>query len=243
MHQALNHAKLGVELADQSKDDFQRLFQRTTLANTQHHTGCLADTETLFQRAEEIQKHTYPEFPILHSVQGFRYCLFLLDRRRFREVRTRSTRTLEWAVKQEQPLEIALDRISLGRACLRHAQKKNTCNFALVSTYLHQSVDGLRKSGRIDYLPHGLLARAELYRAMKDFKRAYTDLAEAQSIAERGEMMLFVCDIHLEWTRLRLAQGDRDKAREHWATAKAMIERMGYHRRDRDVEEIEKQLA
>jgi len=32
-------------------------------------------------------------------------------------------------------------------------------------------------------------------------------------------------------------------AREHWATAKAMVERMGYRRRDREVEEITLELG
>jgi hypothetical protein len=69
------------------------------------------------------------------------------------------------------------------------------------------------------------------------------DLAEAQRIAEHGEMGLRLCDCHLEWARLWLAQGDPAIASEHWATAKAMVERMGYHRRDREVEEIARELG
>jgi hypothetical protein len=46
-----------------------------------------------------------------------------------------------------------------------------------------------------------------------------------------------------EWARLCLAQGDPTLARENWATAKAMVERMGYHRRDREVEEIARELG
>ena len=34
----------------------------------------------------------------------------------------------------------------------------------------------------------------------------------------------------------------KEKAQEHWATAKDMIEKMGYHRRDKEVEELEGQL-
>jgi hypothetical protein len=34
----------------------------------------------------------------------------------------------------------------------------------------------------------------------------------------------------------------KQKAREHWETAKEMIEKMGYHRRDKEVEELEGQL-
>jgi hypothetical protein len=33
------------------------------------------------------------------------------------------------------------------------------------------------------------------------------------------------------------------QAREHLKTAKEMIEKMGYHRRDKEVEELEKQLT
>jgi hypothetical protein len=54
---------------------------------------------------------------------------------------------------------------------------------------------------------------------------------------------LHLCDCHLEWARLRLAQGDPTLASKHWVTAKAMVERMGYHRRDREVEEIARELG
>ena len=50
----------------------------------------------------------------------------------------------------------------------------------------------------------------------------------------------------MEYARLNLAKvGDLRKveeARKHWEIAKKMIDEMGYHRRDKDVEEIEKQL-
>jgi hypothetical protein len=40
-----------------------------------------------------------------------------------------------------------------------------------------------------------------------------------------------------------LVQGNPDKAREHWRTSTAMIERMGYHRRGNEVTELGEQLA
>jgi len=39
-----------------------------------------------------------------------------------------------------------------------------------------------------------------------------------------------------------LLQGEGGEARKHWEIAKKMIDEMGYHRRDKEVEEIEKQL-
>ncbi|MEE8247806.1 MAG: hypothetical protein V3S87_11155, partial [Alphaproteobacteria bacterium] len=65
---------------------------------------------------------------------------------------------------------------------------------------------------------------------------------EAMSVAERGSMGLFQADAHLEYARLHLATGEKPKARDHLATAKEMVERMGYHRRDGEVEELEKKL-
>jgi hypothetical protein len=46
----------------------------------------------------------------------------------------------------------------------------------------------------------------------------------------------------LESARLALAMGDRASARKAWEMAKSMVEEMGYHRRDEEVKENERQL-
>lgn len=91
-------------------------------------------------------------------------------------------------------------------------------------------------------LPRGLLARAEFHIAQKSFDKASRDLDEAKTIAERGEMGLHKADCRLGYARLYLAAGDKEKAREALAIAKEMIGKMGYHRRDGEVREMEKQL-
>ena len=53
---------------------------------------------------------------------------------------------------------------------------------------------------------------------------------------------MHLADCHLEYARWYLAKGDKAKARGHWEIAKKMIEKMGYHRRDKEVEELEEQL-
>ena len=55
-------------------------------------------------------------------------------------------------------------------------------------------------------------------------------------------MRLFEADCHLEYARLYVAMGEGDQAREPLATAKAMIEETGYHRRDGEVVELEEAL-
>ena len=94
----------------------------------------------------------------------------------------------------------------------------------------------------MDEIPRGLLARSELYRVMGEFDRAQVDLDEAMSIATRSGMGLYEAECHLEYAQLYLARGEKERARESWAKAREMIERMAYHRRDKDVQEIDEQL-
>jgi tetratricopeptide (TPR) repeat protein len=239
--QSLAFAQQSVELADRSGDSFMRMASRTTLADALHQAGQMAEAEAAFRKAEALQEERQPAYPLLYSVQGFQYCELLMEQGRLREVRDRAAQTLEWLTTQNWLLDIALDNLTLGRASLRHAQ--GTGDYAAAVDFLLRAVNRLRQAGRMDYLPRGLLARAEMYRLTGDYHHAQSDLAEAQRIAERGEMGLHLCDCHLEWARLGLAQGDPTLAREHWAMAKAMVERMGYHRRDREVEEIARELG
>jgi len=74
------------------------------------------------------------------------------------------------------------------------------------------------------------------------FAQAQRDLDEALTIATRGEMGLHQADGHLAYARLHLAMGDTIRAWESLATARAMVARMGYHRRDAEVQELEEQL-
>ncbi len=237
--QALELARQSVALADRSGDEFERMSDMTTLADALHQAGQAEEAAAAFRQAEEMQKQRQPEYPLLNSLRGFRYCELLLGQGQHQEVKERAARTLEWVKQHGSLLSDALDNLSLGRAWLLQSGAGDDGRAA---EFLQRAVDGLRQT-ELQYLPFGLLARAELRRVTGEYERARTDLDEVQRIAERGGMGLHLADCHLERARLYLATGERDKAREHWTTAKAMIERMGYHRRDKDVAEIEAQLG
>ena len=240
---ALDYARQSVELADKSGDSFLRMAMRATLAAVLHHAGRLEEAEALFREVEEMQKERQPEFSFLYSLRGYNYCDLLLGQAKYEEVQHRAGQTLGWVTKQGPLLDIALDHLSLGRAYLLHAQQERTGDLSEAEKHLDRAVHGLRVSGQQDELPRGLLVRAELNRSPTGFQRARSDLDEAMSIAERGGMRLHEADAHLEYTRLHLAMGDTEKARESLDTAKAMVEEMGYHRRDPDVADLESQLA
>jgi tetratricopeptide (TPR) repeat protein len=215
---------------------------RTRLADALHQSGLNAEAVAALHEAEEMQKQRQPEYPLLYSLSGFRYCDLLLDQEQVQDVKDRAVRTLEWFQNSYPPLSLALDNLSLGRAFLLEAQQPGTGDTTQAAEFFQRAVDGLRQAGQMDELPRGLLARAALHRVSSDYVRAERDLAEVFRIATRGPMGLYLADYHLESARLHLAQGNQDNAREHWEKAKAMIKRMGYHRRDKEVNEIAQQL-
>lgn len=102
---------------------FQRLAQRTTLADALHQAGRLGDAATLFADAEARQRVMQPSYPLLYSVQGAQYCDLLLSQGHAADVRRRSEQTLEWATRAGSGLlDIAVDTLSLGRAALAEAE-------------------------------------------------------------------------------------------------------------------------
>jgi tetratricopeptide (TPR) repeat protein len=241
---ALEYARQSVELADRSGDAFWRMANRTDLADALHQAGYLAESEAAFREAEAMQQARQPEYPLLYSLQGFQYCELLLGQGKAQEVQSRASQTLEWAEQAALSLlTIALDHLSLGRAYLLQALQQVSRDYAQAAAYLERAVDGLRAAGAQEFIIRGLLARAELRRVTGDLPGAQKDLEEATSIATRGGMRLHQADCHLEYARLYLARGEKEKARESLATAQGMVAEMGYHRRDVEVEELEAQFT
>ncbi len=134
------------------------------------------------------------------------------------------------------------------------------------AAWLAQALDAFRAAGQLDDVPRGHLARAALRRSVGDWDGAARDLDEVEEIAEPGPMRLFLCDMALERARLAFARiaafaplngliddsppqpaqpGPEERAklaedvRVNLATARELIERCGYHRRDEELAELE----
>ncbi|MFN0112072.1 MAG: hypothetical protein ACKVZH_24685, partial [Blastocatellia bacterium] len=75
---AVGDAEQSVNYADCSGDAFQRYSKRTTHADALHQAGRRTEAESLFQEAEQMQADDQPEYPLLYSLRGFRYCDLLL---------------------------------------------------------------------------------------------------------------------------------------------------------------------
>ena len=212
---AVATAERAVAHADRSGNQFEIIMQRTTQADVMQAAGRREEAEQLFADAERRQRQSERNCPLLYSLQGYQYCDLLLAKGEWAAARDRAAQTLEWA-KARQPLrDIALDRLTLGRAHLglalaacepsaSPAERQRDARTARAR--LDEAVDGLRAAGDLRFVPSGLLARAAFRRSVGDWKRAARDLDEVEEIAEPGPMKLHLCDVAIERARLAFAQ-------------------------------------
>jgi tetratricopeptide (TPR) repeat protein len=291
--EAVDDGRRAIEWADRSGDANWPYAARTTAADALHQRGERGEARALFEEAERMQADDQPQFPLLYSLQGFRYADLILapaeraawrrilvalfsenqppgasprfsvgagassspqepDASAFRliavdaalaacaEAAGRASQTLEWMNSDPNAslLEIALDHLTLARAGLYRAILESVvpAAFALLgpASELDLALNGLRQAGALNHVPKALLT-ASLLERMKDEggrRKSEQHLAEAQLIAERGPMPLYLADVHLHRARLFADRTELAKAR-------ALIEKHHYGRRREELADAE----
>ena len=219
VREAILAARSSVDLANRSGDRDEQMKEMTALAAALLASGDLIEAQPFLMEAERIQSEEYPGYPILYSLRGFLYCDLLLEQGQTEEVIRRAAQILIWARPNRILLDVGLANLSLGCAHPSGSQER--------SFYLGQAVEFLRQSGALHMLPLGLLARG-----------ASQDLEEVFRIATRSGMRLYLTDYHLASARLAITNRDLAKARDHFQQAETLIKETGYHRRDKQLEQL-----
>lgn len=160
------------------------------------------------------------------------------------EAQHRASQMLESIPDWYSLLSIALDHLSLARAGL-YRSILNPSAFRLPHSEMEAALSGLRQAGAMNHLPKALLTASlnaewgilneecddeESDSAFRTPSSAFLD--EAEEIARRGPMPLYLADVHLH--RARLFR-DRDEL----AKARVLIEKHGYGRRKEELEDAE----
>jgi hypothetical protein len=210
---AVDAAARSIKYADRSGDAQQMITKRTTYADALHAAGQRDAAQHLFADAEQRQCAFQPEFPLLYSLWGYRYCDLLLAKADWTDAHNRAIRTLEWVKAQGWLLDIALDTLTLGRADLalvlnnkQQFSSNRRDDMRTARMRLDEAVERLRTAGTSHQVPRGLLARAAFRRSIADWNGATRDLDEVEEIAEPGPMRLHLCDLALERARLAFAR-------------------------------------
>ena len=230
---AVSCAQKSIEFARRAIDYFGEFTNYIHLGYVLCQSGEQIRALEMFQEAG-VQQSTR-----LASLSAFWYCDVLLDLRQHEEVLGRAADAINMAKRQNWPLDLALNQLCMDKAELIAWQINHGGSSVDDKSRFDDVVDGLRHAGRIDYIPHGLLARASLRRVSKDFVGAKRDVDEVMRVSKRCQMKLFECDAHLECARLHTDLGERAQARTHMKEANDLIVATGYHRRDRELAGIE----
>ncbi len=267
---AVDTAAQSVVLADRSGLAFEKMAARIYHAAALHQAGRekdIGNSRRVFAEAEAIQGKTQPEFPLMYSGAGFRYCDLLLSESErtawrvfdmgyivrtgattsnpargdegiaaclevIRSIEQRATLALTIAERTPNPLDIALNHLTLGHAWLYRVVFEPATPLSSARTHLEEALTILRHVERHDHRPRVLLTRAWLHVLEREMQQAHNLLSEAQALAERGGMKLFLADVHLHRARLFREKTELPRAR-------SLIEQTGYLRRLPELEAAE----
>ncbi len=203
---ATDLAERAVKYALLDGNNFLKIRAQAVLADVCFQNGEWERACKLFTEAESDQRKTFPRDPLLHSVDGYRWCELKLAQGRSLEVVERCNQYLEGVTprNRKSKLGLALATLTLGRA------EQAINRLASARALLDQAVQRLRDVGDIEFIARGLLARAAYYRVSGDYNRAERDLQGADGVASRAGMRLIQADSWLESARLYLARNVLD---------------------------------
>jgi hypothetical protein len=217
-----------VAFADRSRDAGMRSIMRTAHADALFQAGSLARASALFREAEALQKETQPGLPRLYSLQGYGYCALLLARGRAAEAAARADYALAATMQGKQvSLDIALATLAQARAALAQAPLASPAP-AACAALSEKALAALRRANAEEFVMRGLLAHAEALWRCGDANAAGEPLREAETIAARGPMPLFLADAHLLRARIALSQRNFAEAAKQRAAASGLIAEHGY---------------
>ena len=241
---AVAAAEEAVTFADRSGDAFQRIVLRTTHADALAQAGRLARSEALYREAEALQKERRPNLPRLCALEGFRYCDLLLARGRAAGTTARAEYMIARSVADAMTptLTVALEIMTQARAVLAEAPLSAPApgDCAELSK---QALAALHRANEEIWLARGLLAHAEALLRCGDAKAADDPLREAETIAARGPMPLFMTQAHLLRARIALSQNNLPAAKRKRDAALELIQRHGYGRAAPEAAVLDAEIA
>ena len=242
--EAIALAEQSVDYADRSGDAFRRMANAHDPGRCAASGGRARAGGSTFQEAERLQAERQPEYPRLYSLQGYRYCDLLLDLGRHAEVRDRATQTYrDGATGDNSLLDIALDHLSLGRAELLAHEADGSGNLAEAERQLNQAVDGLRKAGTIQ------IFRAACWPGRRISGSPSNTTAPGAIWTRRCASPPAPACGSTNATRIWNTPGSswrKEIARlpaRHLTRAAELVAATGYHRRDKDLEELKAALG
>ncbi|MCL4207584.1 MAG: hypothetical protein KJ000_34295 [Pirellulaceae bacterium] len=207
---AVHSAEQSVAFADRSGDEGQRMINRTTLADARHQAGRSAEALALFREAEQMQARRQPQYPLLYSLGGFRYCdLLLADAERAAWQCSHHAPRDDGGRTKDSPL-VRDDLAGEGGARGRVHLAERDGYIAACDAVIERATQALQWAEQNNVaildiaLQHLTLGRAGLYRAILDVGES---LRDSQPVSESPEHV--TAQRHLDAALTGLRRGGR----------------------------------
>ena len=239
-------SEAAVDHADRSDDDFLRMYNCTALADAKHQAGDVRGcAPRCSRRPRECRRNASPIIPWLYSAPGLSLLRPAAHPRPGRGGARAGAPNPGVGYAAELDLSLAHHRPRPP------VPRPGVAGAGGSGRGPSPARPGRRRPARgsRDGLPStrgALVTRAALFREVKDVRqKSWHDLHEAMRIAERGgDAFAFNATLISATPAWHLPKVTAlTTRREHLESAKALVSACGYHRRDGEVEELEKALA
>ena len=204
--------------------------------------GDLGEAARLFEDAEQMLNKGGQDCELACPTISSYYCKYLLDTGEVERALQRAPLTLEWRKTKSWQVAVdtsslyASDLLVLGLSYLKSGDLKNA------SRYLNQQVELFKSANEWLYLPSGLIGRAKLHMANKDYALAEQDLEEALSIARNTGALLSTWEANIVFAELALKFGDIELGQSYFQCAMTVEGMEAYKCHSAQVESLKAQF-
>jgi tetratricopeptide (TPR) repeat protein len=230
LRDALFHAQEGVRYADLAGFPLPQDYSRAVLAHVLQQEGRRVEAGALLAEITALRSGDRLEPRALYAMMCFRVCDILLDEGRWVDVLALVDDVLPWVSERDEPLATGVLHLCRGRAHMLRACAGSQEALALAMEDTDAALLQISKSSMADWLPLGLLARADLCSRLGRSKEARGDVLEALQLAERDNMQIHIADARILLARLLMDDSEPETASESLRLARQIVESTGYKR-------------
>jgi len=205
--------------------------------------GDIRKASTLFEEVDKVLCQSSPAAEVNFPTISSYYCKFLLDTGDIAGALERSLKTFAW--RTQKSWQVAVDTVSilasdmlvLGLTFLAKGDKANA------KQHLDNQVELFKSADEWLYLPTGLIGRAKLHAAERNFGDAVHDLETALQISQRTGAKFGEWESYLGLAGIHLEKNEIDKARMYLNKARGLEKMRSFRFRDAEIESLERVLG
>jgi len=205
--------------------------------------GDFRKASALFEEVDKVLCQSSPAAEVNFPTISSYYCKFLLDTGDIAGALERSLKTFAW--RTQKSWQVAVDTVSilasdmlvLGLTFLAKGDKANA------KLHLNNQVELFKSADEWLYLPTGLIGRAKLHEAERNFGDAVHDLETALQISQRTGAKFGEWESYLGLAGIHLEKNEIDKARMYLNKARGLEKMRSFRFRDAEIESLERVLG